>query len=187
MSTLNWGLASLAAGAAALVVASVATPAEAGPRFIPHGGGFHGGGFHGGWAGGGFRPGGIGYRPVGGFRPGYGYRPGGWQNANWRPGYRPGWNGGYWRPGWGYRPIYGGGYWGGGWGGCGYWGNCGWGPGAAAAAGVVGGLAIAAAANNYNNAYYADGYGDNNCAYVKRKVFISGVGWRWTKRLECDY
>jgi hypothetical protein len=169
MTMRKLGLASLAAGAAGLVLSSLASPVEARPMWVPHGGaGWHGGpGFRPGWGGG----------P--GFRPGWG--------GPVRPGWGPGWHGAGWRPGWGYRPYWGGGYWGGGWGGCGYWNNCGWGAGAAAA-GLIGGLAIGAAAANaapyYDGAYYGNG---NNCAYVSRKVFIPGSGWHWTKRLECDY
>jgi len=79
----------------------------------------------------------------------------------------------------------------------------GWSPGAAAAVGIIGGIALGAALANqhsyygYDDPYYPRGrivyyprhsyvYDDPYCYRVRERVWVPGYGWDYRRRTVCD-
>lgn len=77
----------------------------------------------------------------------------------------------------------------------------GWSPGAAAAVGIIGGIAIGSALAGQHRHYYYDSYprghvtyyprssyyyDDPYCYRVRERVWVPGYGWEYRRRLVCE-
>ena len=78
----------------------------------------------------------------------------------------------------------------------------GWSPGAAAAVGIIGGIALGAALADHHYGYYDDPYyprgrvvyyprhsyyyDDPSCYRVRERVWVPGYGWDYRRRTVCD-
>jgi hypothetical protein len=64
----------------------------------------------------------------------------------------------------------------------------GWSPGAAAAVGVLGGVAVGAAiaANARPARVYVAPPPEEDCVVERRRVWVPGYGWEWRRRTVCE-